>query len=62
MAEWVWRQQREHRLLRYGRVTGHPEIVEDVALSLAQGIPHREQALYEAEASVGRVEEPDEEV
>ena len=36
MAEWV--------------EGSHPEIVEDVALLLAQGIPHREQSLYKTAA------------
>ena len=45
-----WRQQRGRRLLAHGGVAGHPQIVEDVALLLAQGIAHREQALYEAVA------------
>ena len=45
-----WRQQRGRRLLTHGGLAGPHEIVEDVALLLAQGIPHREQALYEAAA------------
>ena len=42
------------RLPRHRSVAGHPEIVEDIALLLAQGIAHREQALYEA-AAIGTV-------
>ena len=49
-----WRQQRGRRLPAHGGVTGRPEIVEEVALLLAQGIPHREQAFHEA-AALGTV-------
>ena len=48
------RQQRGRRLPAHGGVAGALEIGEDIAMLLAQGIAHREQALDEA-AAVGAV-------